>query len=128
MWTVLGGPRKPSTGPSSRLGPAGAAHRGARLGTVLAGRPAPSEPSDFSHLAELKQEQVLTLLDEARHRTGATVVTHAEQVQGSPAAALLARAEHAEMLVVGSRGLGRLGRLVLGSVSSAVVQGLRRCP
>ena len=82
----------------------------------------------FSHLADLKQDQVLTLVDESRHRTGVEAVTHAEQVQGAAATALLARAERAEMLVVGSRGLGRLGRLVLGSVSSAVVQGAVRVP
>jgi len=111
-----------------------AGSRGVPLTAVLAWEPSwqdgprPSEPSDFSHLADLKQEQVLTLLDEARHRTGVETITHAEQVQGSPAAALLARAEHAEMLVVGSRGLGRLGRLVLGSVSSAVVQGAIEVP
>ncbi|MFJ4107433.1 universal stress protein [Oerskovia enterophila] len=111
-----------------------AGSRGVPLTAVLAWEPSwqdgprPSEPSDFSHLADLKQEQVLTLLDEARHRTGVETITHAEQVQGSPAAALLARAEHAEMLVVGRRGLGRLGRLVLGSVSSAVVQGAVQVP
>lgn len=111
-----------------------AASRGVPLTAVLAWEPSwkdgprASEPADFSHLADLKQDQVLTLLDEARHRTGVDAVTHAEQVQGSAATALLARAEHSEMLVVGSRGLGRLGRLVLGSVSSAVVQGATRVP
>ena len=111
-----------------------ASSRGVPLTAVLAWEPSwqdgprPSEPSDFSHLADLRQDQVLTLLDEARHRTGVDVVTHAEQVQGSAAATLLARAESSEMLVVGSRGLGRLGRLVLGSVSSAVVQGATSVP
>lgn len=111
-----------------------AGSRGVPLTAVLAWEPSwkdgprPSEPADFSHLADLKQDQVLTLLDEARHRTGVDAVTHAEQVQGSAATALLARAEHSEMLVVGSRGLGRLGRLVLGSVSSAVVQGATQVP
>lgn len=111
-----------------------ASSRGVPLTAVLAWEPSwqdgprPSEPSDFSHLADLRQDQVLTLLDEARHRTGVDVVAHAEQVQGSAAAALLARAESSEMLVVGSRGLGRLGRLVLGSVSSAVVQGATSVP
>ncbi|MHA7135228.1 universal stress protein [Oerskovia turbata] len=111
-----------------------AASRGVALTAVLAWEPSwkdgarAAEPSDFGHLAELKQDQLLTLLDEARHRTGVDALTHAEQVQGSPAAALLARAENAEMLVVGSRGLGRLGRMVLGSVSSAVVQGATRVP
>ncbi len=111
-----------------------AGSRGVPLTAVLAWEPSwtdgprASEPADFSHLADLKQDQVLTLLDEARHRTGVDVVTHAEQVQGSAATALLARAEHAQMLVVGSRGLGRFGRLVLGSVSSAVVQGATQVP
>lgn len=40
-------------------------------------------------------------------------------VEGHPAEVLIGSAEDAELLVVGSRGLGGLSRLVLGSVSQA---------
>lgn len=43
---------------------------------------------------------------------------------GDPAASIAAavEAEHADMLVVGTRGLGRAGRLLLGSVSDDLVR------
>lgn len=50
-----------------------------------------------------------------------------EIVQASPVAALLQTAEHAELLVVGSRGRGAISRLLLGSVSHGVLQALP-CP
>lgn len=43
-------------------------------------------------------------------------------VRGHPASVLLAAAEHAGLLVVGSRGLGGFMRLLLGSTSQAVVR------
>ncbi len=70
----------------------------------------------------------------ARTRTGLTadvVPTTARAEPGSPAAALLALAEpgddrgdgaRADLLVVGRCGRGRLGRMVLGSVPTAVLQ------
>lgn len=47
-------------------------------------------------------------------------------VQAPPVAALLQAAEHADTIVVGSRGQGRLKRLLLGSVSHGVLQALPR--
>jgi nucleotide-binding universal stress UspA family protein len=44
-----------------------------------------------------------------------------ELVQDRPAQALVDRSAHAEVVVVGSRQKSRVGRLVLGSVASAVV-------
>ncbi len=48
-------------------------------------------------------------------------------VDDYPSTALMARAEHAHMLVVGSRGRGGFKRMLLGSVSSACVNHAR-CP
>ena len=48
--------------------------------------------------------------------------------QGDPGTCILeaAEAEGADLIVVGSHGRGRVGRLVLGSVSSAIVDHARR--
>jgi nucleotide-binding universal stress UspA family protein len=52
------------------------------------------------------------------------VVSATELHFGDPAAVICRRAEElgADLLVLGSRGLGMLDRLLLGSVNSAVVQ------
>jgi len=55
-------------------------------------------------------------------------VTVGEHLPRGPAVlALVEQAKHAELLVVGSRGLGGFGRLLLGSVSHGVLQHAR-CP
>ncbi len=50
-----------------------------------------------------------------------------QAVQGAPAEVLLDAAADADLLVVGSRGAGGFSRMVLGSVSSAVVHHAK-CP
>jgi nucleotide-binding universal stress UspA family protein len=49
------------------------------------------------------------------------VACEGEAIQGHPAAVLLKEAEHANMIVVGSRGRGGFSSLLLGSVSQQVV-------
>lgn len=49
-----------------------------------------------------------------------------ERVPGGPAAALLAASEEAEMTVLGSRGLGQVGGLLVGSVALTTVAHARR--
>ncbi|GAA2718537.1 hypothetical protein GCM10010429_43130 [Micromonospora olivasterospora] len=46
----------------------------------------------------------------------------ASQVAGGPAASLVAESRRAELVVVGSRGLGGFAGLLLGSVTQAVVR------
>ncbi|GAA2085398.1 hypothetical protein GCM10009840_23110 [Pseudolysinimonas kribbensis] len=50
-----------------------------------------------------------------------------ELVDGAPADELVRASDRASMLVVGSRGLGGLGQLLLGSVSAPVAEHAR-CP
>ena len=61
----------------------------------------------------------------ARERGGIEPV--AELVDGDPAQALIERSPQAALLVVGSRGLGSIKGLLLGSVSQRCLQ-LARCP
>jgi nucleotide-binding universal stress UspA family protein len=63
-----------------------------------------------------------TLVDKAREKAGDGVEVVGETVCGSPGAVLIARSGDASMIVVGSRGLGSVRGLLLGSVSRQVVQ------
>ncbi|MGU3586439.1 universal stress protein [Rhodococcus sp. C26F] len=58
------------------------------------------------------------IIDENRH--GNVEIT-TEQLEGKVVPTLIAQAEHADRLVVGSRGLGEVKGLLAGSVSTAVV-------
>jgi nucleotide-binding universal stress UspA family protein len=49
------------------------------------------------------------------------VACEGKAIEGRPAALLLKEAEHADMIVVGSRGRGGFASLLLGSVSQQVV-------
>jgi nucleotide-binding universal stress UspA family protein len=63
-------------------------------------------------------EQLADSVQEAREETGLHDVTVVEELlPGSPAEVLLAESEDADLLVVGTRGLNRVGRWLLGSVS-----------
>jgi nucleotide-binding universal stress UspA family protein len=65
------------------------------------------------------------VLDEARERLGDTTLDVYEELLEGPAAEgilSVAEARNADLIVMGTRGLGSLGGLLLGSVSSKVVQ------
>lgn len=81
--------------------------------TVLPMAPTMPVPADLDAAA---RELVADELAEV----GATdLATRITVVQGQPAAALIDAAKGADLLVVGSRGLGGIAKTLLGSVSSA---------
>ncbi|MEU1571219.1 universal stress protein [Streptomyces collinus] len=80
----------------------------------FAGEAVPPPDADLS--ARLLREVTATL---AYRHPGLEISAH--QVDGQPARALSAAAAEAELLVLGSRGLGRAAGYLLGSVASAVV-------
>ena len=66
-------------------------------------------------------EEVQELVDQAvSSQSGPAPPVTVQVIPGSPAAELLGAGYHADLLVVGSRGSGGLGRLGVGSVSSQV--------
>jgi nucleotide-binding universal stress UspA family protein len=83
-------------------------------------RGVPQEEHDQD--VQQRREQVLELVEAARRRTGHDVEVTVELAEGAATDALLDAATDARMLVLGRRRRGRIGRLVLGSVSSEVVE------
>jgi nucleotide-binding universal stress UspA family protein len=69
------------------------------------------------------------LADEAEHLRSRASDTELETrlEYGSPIAVLIELAANADLVVIGSRGMGRVAGLLLGSVSQAVVT-RARCP
>jgi len=69
-----------------------------------------------------------TVLDEARALAPSGLPVTTELIFGDPADVICRRADDLEvdLVVVGSRGLGKVNRLLLGSVSQAVVSRTRR--
>jgi len=76
--------------------------------------------------ARHRLDDILTAAGSATDRPDGSPVT-SEVVEHSPAAGLLATAEDASLLVVGSRGHGGFAGLLLGSVSQQCVAHAR-CP
>ena len=84
----------------------------------------PVTPPDLGHSHKLAQAETdNALAGLAQRPTDVTV----RAVEGMPAEELVRAADGAEMLVVGSLGVGGLTRLLMGSVSSQVTH-LATCP
>ncbi|WP_327341450.1 universal stress protein [Streptomyces europaeiscabiei] len=100
--------------------------RGAALRIVYAGEQQPHAYVPFAGeaVAPPGADRSVSMLREVRasltHRHPGLRIT-ADQVAGQPTTVLSAEAEKAELLVLGSRGLGRTTGLLLGSVALAVV-------
>lgn len=118
--------------PDARLAVAMAADEAARTGQELHVIHAWAQPGLFmpmDYLTPGVQEEIAeqarqTLADAVAEVNAAhpDLVVHDHLVAGRPAGALLEAAEEADLLVVGSRGLHGVTRMLLGSVSHAVVQ------
>jgi nucleotide-binding universal stress UspA family protein len=76
------------------------------------------DPGTFKHAAAKEADDAAAEV----HRTAPELEVEASSPNRSPAEALLDAAEDADLIVVGSRGLGGFERLLLGSVSQQVAQ------
>jgi nucleotide-binding universal stress UspA family protein len=81
---------------------------------------------DFDEFRKLAEDALAQSLEDAGAAAAEVTVTPVLR-EGQPADVLCAEAEHADMIVVGSRGLGGFRGLLLGSVSQQVVHHAR-CP
>ncbi len=97
--------------------------------TVRPGEPRPATMtfwglriySEGSHNEDPVRSAVQALVDEVASELGGTLPeTTVRVATGHPAEELVTASRDADMLVVGSRGTGGFGRLLLGSVSSQV--------
>ena len=87
------------------------------LPTIISGSAPPRYFEDLRHEAE-------RIVQAAVARAAALqpgLSGEGKAIEGQPAAVLLKEAEHADMIVVGSRGRGGFASLLLGSVSQQVL-------
>jgi nucleotide-binding universal stress UspA family protein len=100
--------------------------------TVMTVRPGPARPATMvfwglhtspgnSHDDDLARKAIQGFVDKVAGENGGTVPEVTVSVAtGNPAEELLKASRDADMLVVGSRGSGGFGRLMMGSVSNQV--------
>ena len=84
-----------------------------------------SFPENFSELEQDRKRAGETVIGQAMAELQDSGVTvHIEPCEGDPAEAIVnvAAVRHCDLIVMGSRGLGRLTGLLLGSQSQKVVQ------
>lgn len=79
---------------------------------------------EYDQLLEARTMIGQTLLDAARSEVGNDIEVETHLLEGPPAQAILSVAaeERVDLIVMGSRGHGRLAGLLLGSVSTSVSQ------
>ncbi|HTS95989.1 MAG TPA: universal stress protein [Streptosporangiaceae bacterium] len=84
----------------------------------------PEDRPEEQHARQAAQEEVTKMISDLGAQPESVTVT---AVSGSPAAALIDASADADLVVVGSRGAGGFSSLVMGSVSSKVVNHAK-CP
>jgi nucleotide-binding universal stress UspA family protein len=84
---------------------------------TVAGEVLPPSPDDEADVVDVLGEEVASVLASIEHHPPLEVVA----VAGDPRAVLRSAADGADLLVIGARGHGILDRLLLGSVSNALV-------
>lgn len=94
--------------------------------------PAQVEPAPFSAVGNVNMEieyaeTALRVACTAVTATGKPVKVETEVLRGDPAAMLIAQSVDAAMICIGSTGIGRLARAVLGSTAADVAEGAH-CP
>jgi nucleotide-binding universal stress UspA family protein len=80
---------------------------------------------EYEKLVSRRELAGQDVLDDARRKLGQTNLdVHEELLEGPPAEAILAVAEtrQADLIIMGTRGLGALSGLLMGSVSHKVMQ------
>jgi len=98
----------------------------AELRIVIAYDPIPSylgEPN-LQIAIDARLDEAKKILDETVRLVGNSEIdVHTEVLEGNPAEAIIevAKTRHSNIIVMGSRGLGRLAGLLLGSTSQKVV-------
>jgi nucleotide-binding universal stress UspA family protein len=102
-----------------------AQRRGAALHVVLAYdvQWPPVQPQQIDELETIAHEQAQSIVDETLKQITdrcPDLPVHGEATSGLPAQTLIELSRQAELVVVGSRGLGGFGSLLLGSVSDQV--------
>jgi nucleotide-binding universal stress UspA family protein len=130
---VVGTDGSPGAEKAVRYAAAEAARWGASLGVVAVWTPPPVEPwrsgvgqatgREYASLLRGSARQASHTAADLARRDHPSLEVDTHLVEGDPADVVLDRAQGAGLLVVGTRGLGGLGRLLLGSVSRAVLRG-----
>ncbi len=85
----------------------------------IIGLPLPSEPTEDG-IREQVQNLLRDLVWRLRHEHPHLVDAQAKQIDASPASVLIEQSRTAQVVVVGSRGIGGFSELLLGSVSAQV--------
>jgi nucleotide-binding universal stress UspA family protein len=95
-----------------------------RVVSVVAPVPGALATADAGEYLRLLKEERRRALDKALATASHGVEVEAEVLEGDPADVLRDRAADADLVVVGSRGYGRLRQVLLGSVSAKLLDGV----